>query len=149
MDTVEQLGGKYFYKGMHNLSAGELFFWIFVEEAQKQLGVGDVIALALVILGQPLKSTKWKPAGTTKSTSILSENLRRWVNIETGMRLPTLTNVSIKRRKFSYVTNLGAFSGRWIPILGVAFIANDVTTIAWKAVTTYHLIARNGDQLWG
>lgn len=26
MDTVEELKGTYFYKGMFNLSAGELFF---------------------------------------------------------------------------------------------------------------------------
>lgn len=106
---------------MHNLTAEELFFWVFLEEAQKQLGVNDVIALALFILGQPIKSTRAKPRGATKGTSILSENLRRWINIETRMQLPTLTNGSIRRRKFSYVTNLGAFAGRWIPILGITF----------------------------
>ncbi|MGG4625143.1 STM2901 family protein [Serratia odorifera] len=148
MDTVEELGGTYFYKGMINLSAGELFFWIFVEETQKQLGASDVVALALIILGQPIKGTRRKPAGSTKGTSILSENLRRWINIETGRRLPTLTNASIRRMKFSYVTNLGAFAGRWIPILGVIFIANDISTIAWKTTTTYNLIARKGDKLW-
>lgn len=30
MDTTEQLNGTYFYKGLHNLSAGELFFWVFL-----------------------------------------------------------------------------------------------------------------------
>lgn len=53
MDAVEELGNTYFYKGMFNLSAGELFFFIFLEEAQKQLGVNDVAVLALIILGQP------------------------------------------------------------------------------------------------
>lgn len=148
MDTTEQLNGTYFYKGMHNLTAGELFFWVFLEEAQKQLGVNDVIALALFILGQPIKSTRAKPRGATKGTSILSENLRRWINIETRMQLPTLTNGSIRRRKFSYVTNLGAFAGRWIPILGITFLLNDVATIGWKATTTYNHIARKEDKFW-
>ncbi|MBH1932305.1 hypothetical protein PJX95_14965 [Serratia rubidaea] len=149
MDTVEELHGTYFYKGMYNLNAGELFFWIFVEEAQKQLRVSDIVVLALIILGQPFKGTRRKPGNTTKGTSILSENLRRWINIETGKQLPTLTNGSIKRLKFSYVTNLGAFVGRWIPLLGIVFIANDVSTIAWKTTTTYNLIARKEDKLWG
>jgi len=78
IDTTEELNGTYFYKGLTNLSAGELFFFIFLEEAQKQLGTGDVVALALIILGQPTQSTRGKPAGATPGTSILSENLRRW-----------------------------------------------------------------------
>lgn len=149
MDTTEQLNGTYFYKGMHNLSAGELFFWVFLDEAQQQFNVADVAALALFILGQPSKTTRAKPAGATKGTSILSQNLRRWIDIEVGMQLPTLTNGSIKRRKFSYVTNLGAFAGRWIPVLGIMFLMNDVVTIGWKATSTYNLIAREGDRLWG
>lgn len=148
MDTTEQLNGTYFYKGMHNLSAGELFFWVFVEEAQKQLGADNVITLALIILGQPLRPTRRKPAGTTKGTSILSENLRRWINIETGMQLPTLTNKSIKELKFSYVTNLGAFTARWIPILGIVYTFNDVAKISWKTVINYNVIANKEDRLW-
>lgn len=49
MDTTEQLNGTYFFDGMSNLSAGELAFWIVVDEAQKQLGVEDIFALALII----------------------------------------------------------------------------------------------------
>ncbi len=41
MDTTEELNGTYFYKGLSNLTAGELFFFVFLEEA-KQLGVDDV-----------------------------------------------------------------------------------------------------------
>ncbi|EIC82144.1 hypothetical protein SPM24T3_23412 [Serratia sp. M24T3] len=48
-----QLNGKYFFNGMSNLSAGELAFWIVVDEAQKQLGVEDIFALALIIGGIP------------------------------------------------------------------------------------------------
>jgi len=147
MDTVEELAGTYFYKGMFNLTAGELFFFVFLDEAQKQLGVEDIATLALIILGQPTQTTRAKPAGTTKGTSILSANLRVWLNIRVN-RWPTLTTESIKRLKFRFVNNLGAFAGRWIPILGIGFILSDVTQNALKATHIYNLIAKNGDKLW-
>lgn len=147
MDTVEELRGTYFYKGMFNLSAGELFFFVFLDESQKQLGVEDVATLALIILGQPTQTTRAKPAGTTKGTSILSANLRAWLKIRVH-RWPTLTTESIKGLRFSYVNNLGAFAGRWIPILGIGFIINDVARIAWETTHTYNLIAKEGDKLW-
>ncbi|QGY30068.1 STM2901 family protein [Pantoea cypripedii] len=147
MDTTEQLNGTYFYKGLTNLTAGELFFFVFLEEAQKQLGAGDVVALALIILGQPTQSTRGKPAGATPGTSILSENLRRWLKFRVN-RWPTLTNESIRHLRFSYVTNLGAFAGRWIPVLGIAFMMNDVARIGFNTLNTYNQIAREGDRLW-
>lgn len=147
MDTVEELRGTYFYKGMFNLTAGELFFFVFLDEAQKQLGVEDLATLALIILGQPTQTTRAKPAGTTKGTSILSANLRVWLKIRVH-RWPTLTTESIKGLRFSYVNNLGAFAGRWIPILGIGFIMNDVVQVAWKTTHSYNLIAKEGDKLW-
>lgn len=50
--------------------------------------------------------------------------------------------------KFTYVTNLGAFVGRWIPIIGIVVIAADVSTIAYKATTKFNTIARGNDKLW-
>ncbi|WP_241647878.1 STM2901 family protein [Rosenbergiella metrosideri] len=147
MDTVEELKGTYFFNGMINLNAGELFFYIFLEEAQKKLGAEDIIALALIILGQPLQTTRAKPAGATKGTSVLSANLRILLKIKVN-RWPTLTTESIKKMRFSYVNNLGAFAGRWIPVLGIGFIMNDVTQIAWKTTQRYNLIAKEGDRLW-
>ncbi|MFK9906335.1 STM2901 family protein, partial [Klebsiella pneumoniae] len=37
MDTVEELNGTYFYKGVANISAGELFSGFFREGANKQV----------------------------------------------------------------------------------------------------------------
>nr|WP_317696357.1 hypothetical protein [Serratia sp. UGAL515B_01] len=108
MDTVEELGGTYFYKGMANLTPDELFFWVFLEETQKQLDVDDLSTLAFIILGQPTQSTRGKPKRVTPGTSILSEQLRRKLNFKVR-RLPTLTTESIRRLKFSYVNNLGGF----------------------------------------
>lgn len=147
MDTTEEFNGTYFFKGLTNLTAGELFFFVFLEEAQKQLGTDDIAALALIILGQPTQSTRGKPAQATPGTSILSENLRRWLKFRVN-RWPTLTNQSIRHLRFSYVTNLGAFAGRWIPILGVIFIMNEVLRIGFNALNTYNRIARGSDRIW-
>ena len=147
MDTVEELNGTYFYRGYSNLSAGELLFWIFLDEASDQFGVKDFLTVGLILLGQPEVATRGKPIGATPGTSILSTQLRHYLNIETR-RLPTLTTGSIKRLKFAYLTNLGAFVGRWIPILGIVIIAADVSTIAYKATTKYNTIARGKDKLW-
>lgn len=43
MDTVEELNGTYFYRGFSNLSAGELLFWVFLDETAEQLGTGGLI----------------------------------------------------------------------------------------------------------
>lgn len=147
MDTVEELNGTYFYRGFSNLSAGELLFWIFLDEASEQFGTTDFMTVGLILLGQPDIATRGKPVGATLGTSPLSSQLRHWLNIETR-RLPTLTSGSIRRLKFSYVTNLGAFVGRWIPILGLVIIAADVSTIAYKATAKYNTIARGKDKLW-
>lgn len=38
MDTIEELGGTYFYKGMFNLSAGELFSSFFSMKLKNSSG---------------------------------------------------------------------------------------------------------------
>ncbi len=118
MDTVEKLGGTYFYKESYNLSAGELFFWVFLDFVDEQLGVSDIVAAASIILGQPIRPTKGKFAGATKGTSIASVASRRYLNIELPFHLPTFTNASIRRLKPKFVNNLGAFVGRAVPVLG-------------------------------
>lgn len=40
MDTTEELNGTYFYHGQSNLSAGELFDVIFLEQFCDELGIG-------------------------------------------------------------------------------------------------------------
>ncbi|MBL5882268.1 STM2901 family protein [Lelliottia aquatilis] len=147
MDTVEELNGTYFYKGYYNLSAGELLFWVFLDETSEHFGTKDYLTIGLILLGQPEIATRGKPIGATPGKSFLSSQLRHHLNIRTR-RLPTLTTGSIKRLKFSYVRNLGAFVGRWIPVLGIIIIAADVSTIAYKVTTKYNTIARGNDKLW-
>lgn len=149
MDTVEELNGTYFYKGVCNISAGELFFWIFLDKINEQFGgIADVVAMSCIVLGMPILKTRGKPYGTTAGTSIASKHLRQILNVELPRRLPTFTEASITTLKPKYVTNLGAFVGRWVPVVGWVLIASDVTQIAYKTVTTYNTIAHENDRIW-
>jgi hypothetical protein len=149
MDTVEELNGTYFYKGVCNISSGELFFWILLDKIDEQFGgITDVIAMSSIILGLPLLKTRGKPYGATPGTSIASKYLRQALDIELPMRLATFTNGSIKRLKPRYVTNLGAFVGRWVPVVGWGMFAGDVAQIVFKTVNTYNMIARKEDRVW-
>ncbi|WP_455810971.1 STM2901 family protein [Pseudomonas graminis] len=148
MDTVEELRGTYFYKGISNLSAGELFFWVFLDAVNDQLGTSDIAAAACIILGQPTRPTRGKFSGATKGTSIASEMARRHLNVELPFRLPTFTNASLRTLKPKFVNNLGAFVGRAVPVLGWIIIASDVATIAYRSTVNYNRIARGGDKIW-
>ncbi|EML7264995.1 STM2901 family protein [Raoultella ornithinolytica] len=149
MDTVEQLNGTYFYKGVSNISSGELFFWIFLDKIDEQFGgIEDVVALACIILGLPILKTRGKPYGTTAGTSIASKYLRQILDVELPVRLATFTEASITTLKPKYVTNLGAFVGRWIPVVGWILIASDLSQIVYKTIATYNTIAHEKDRIW-
>ncbi len=82
MDTVEELQGTYFYKGICNISSGELFFWILLDKIDEQFGgITDIVAMACIILGLPLLKTRGKPYGATPGTSIASKYLRQVLDV--------------------------------------------------------------------
>lgn len=148
MDTVEQLNGTYFYKGISNISSGELFFWIFLDTVDEQFGgIKDLVAVSSLILGLPIIKTRAKPGTATPGTSIASKYSRQLLDIELPIRLPTLTNKSIELLKPMWVNNLGAFVGRTVPVIGWVILASDVAQIAYKAVSTYNMIARKEDRI--
>lgn len=60
MDTTEELNGTYFYHGQSNLSAGELFDVIFLEQFCDELGIG-IESGAAILAGQPWLKTRTKP----------------------------------------------------------------------------------------
>lgn len=83
MDKAEELNGTYFYKGIANISAGELFLWIFLDEVNEYFdGIADIVTVSLTLLGQPILKTRGKPRGATIGTSIASTAGRRWLNVE-------------------------------------------------------------------
>ncbi|MDK1183752.1 STM2901 family protein [Cronobacter turicensis] len=149
MDTVEELNGTYFYKGISNISAGELFFWIMLDEINDYFGnIGDLLTISLILLGQPILKTRGKPRGATPGTSIASAAGRRWLNIELPRPLPTFTNASIKTLRPMMTRNLGAFVGRTIPVVGWVLLAKDFATITFNVMNKYKKIARGNDKIW-
>lgn len=71
MDTTEELNGTYFYHGQSNLSAGELFDVIFIEQFCDELGIG-IESGAAILAGQPWLKTRTKPGEAIKGTSVIS-----------------------------------------------------------------------------
>lgn len=78
MDTTEELNGTYFYHGHANVTPGELFDLIFLEQLADSLGV-TTEAATLVLIGQPIipVSGKLAAAENTPGTSIASVLSRR------------------------------------------------------------------------
>ncbi|MEP8984047.1 STM2901 family protein [Enterobacter cloacae] len=149
MDTVEALNGTYFYKGICNISAGVLFFWILLDKIEEQFGgIEDALTMSCIVLGLPLLKTRNKPYGTTAGTSIASKYLRQYLNVELPVRLPTLTEASIATLKPKYVTNLGAFVGRGLPVIGWTLVASDLAQICYKTLKMYNTIAYKKDRIW-
>lgn len=146
MDTVEQLNG-YFYKGMLNLSAGELAFWITVDEAEKQLGVKDLYALASIIGGINFIPVPGKPRTATAGTSPLSLTLRKIITYKLSTRWKSPTWKTMLGGGWAKTTSLGGLIGRWIPWVGVAITAYDATMITFNSIRHYNLIAKPGDRL--
>lgn len=72
MDTVEELNGTYFYDGSSNLSAGELFFWIMIDETFDHLGITDIAAMTGIYVGSNSLTVAGKFAGATPGTSVAS-----------------------------------------------------------------------------
>lgn len=55
MDTTEQVNGTYYYNSKSNLSSHELLFWVFLDTAAIHFGVDNIMTIALIMLGQPIK----------------------------------------------------------------------------------------------
>lgn len=53
MDTTEEAKGTYWYHGHSNVTPGELFDLIFIEQLADSLGV-TTEAVTLMLIGQPL-----------------------------------------------------------------------------------------------
>ncbi|WP_321806828.1 STM2901 family protein [Burkholderia sp. BCC1993] len=151
MGAAEKVGGVYYYYGMDNLTAGELFFWIMVDESMNQLGVDDAVSIGMILLGKNNLSTRVKPGGAIKGTSRASQFSRRVfqkAQFPFGLKLPTLVGGPVRDLKVRMVRNIGTFVGRTIPVAGWVILASDICIIAHKAANHYNRVAREGDRLW-
>src|SRR5215207_4996676 len=91
MDTTEELNGTYFYHGHTNVTPGELFDLIFLEQFCDELGIG-IESGAAILAGQPWLKTRQKPRDATKGTSVVSKYgrmLLKDARTPFGIRVPT------------------------------------------------------------
>lgn len=152
MDTVEELGGTYFYNGLINLTAHELLLAIFVQKTLEQLGQQDTFAATAILLGRRDLLTRTKPSGALSGTSRASKmarNVFKNSKFPFGLKLPSVIGspLSLKTFKIRMVANIGTFAGRAIPVIGWVILASDVSVITIRAMTTYNKIALAEDRL--
>lgn len=154
MDTTELLNGTYFYGGLENLSAGELFFWIMVDVTAEHFtgveGAGqDIIATAAAYVGRNTIAVSGKLANATPGTSLASVYARKYLQkYRLPFPLPTFIVTNKPWPIKAIMTHkLGTFVGRTIPVVGWAVLASDVGIIVWKTLNRYNKIANKGDRL--
>lgn len=152
MDTTEQLHGTYFYGGLTNLSAGELYFWIMIDvTAEHFSGTKDILAIAAIYSGQNVIDVSGKLNGAWKGTSYASVYSRKLLrDYRLPFRLPTWIQNPQKPLQMKRIMThkLGTFVGRSIPVLGWVIMAADVAEIGWKTTVKYNRIANKDDRIW-
>lgn len=136
--------------GIHSdLTPQELFFLVFLDETQEQLGIKDLAAVSGIIVGHPFLSTRGKFAGATKGTSIASKVARKLLPFEIKYKiLPTLTLKSVANLKIIFTRNIGTFVGRAIPVVGQVVLTYDAFRISFNAVRNYNRIVKKEDQIF-
>lgn len=153
MDTTEQLNGTYFYGGLSNLSASELFFWVMVDVTAEHFSgtkeiARDVMAAAAIYAGQNNIEVSGKLANATPGTSWASKHARmRLQKYRIPFPMPTIVGNPFNM-KLIMTRKLGTFVGRAVPVVGWFVIAADVAQISWHAVNRYNTIARKEDKIW-
>ncbi|EPR3509293.1 hypothetical protein QZQ41_09965 [Serratia marcescens] len=152
MDTIEELGGTYFYAGRTNLSASEMLFMVFCEETAHQLGIEDLGAIVAVVSGLNVSKTRGKFRGNIKDTSYASRGARKVFGKKTfpgNVKLPSVVGgYPPSTMRIILTRKMGTFVGRAVPVVGWIIIAKYITEIAFRSVTRYNSIARGNDKLW-
>ena len=144
MDTTEELNGTYFYHGFPNLTAGELFDVIFLEEFCEDLRI-DSVSGAAILAGQPWLRTRNKPDGAIKGTSVISKYARIILkDVKTPFGIRVKTPVGVKMRT---TNRLAAVIARYVPWLGWASLVTTLYRISNRTQVKYNLIARPQDRI--
>lgn len=150
MDTIEELGGTYFYHGHANVTAPELFNLIFIESLSDYLGL-DTSATVMIIIGQPWIpiSGKLSAATNTPGTSVISKIARAMFKekrLPFGVRLEAPMGKGSKM-KMVPTSKIAPFIGRWTPWLGYAQIVIMLQLVSKRTRNKYNLIARPSDRI--
>lgn len=144
MDTTEQLGGSYFYKGYSNLTPLELFYLIWLDATSQHLDI-EIIAALMIVSGQPMLPTRTKPGTATPGTSLSSIVFRRMlpdVRLPRGIRIPSLVGKTFIQLHVSMTNSLNAGVARNVPWIGYALAGYAVARIARDTRGTYNRIVK-------
>ncbi|MCK7431295.1 STM2901 family protein [Enterobacter chengduensis] len=145
MDTIEESGGTYFYRGNSNVTPHELFLLIFAEGLANHLGV-TVETAATILAGQPLIPKRKVLGASGSRTSVASKLARRILKgarFPGGMRVETIIGMGKTRQ----TNKVGAVVGRVVPFVGYAQAVIIFALVAKETRNTYNLIARPKDRI--
>lgn len=150
MDTTEEINGSYFYHGHPNVTPGELFDLIFIEQLADVLGM-TTEGVSMVLIGQPFipVSGKLAAAENTPGTSIASIASRRLLKdarFPFGLK-PSAPMGKLSKLKMVPTIQIATFLGRWIPFIGYAELIITVQLVAKRTREKYNLIARPSDRI--
>lgn len=150
MDTTEELNGTYFYHGHANVTPGELFDLIFLEQLADSLGV-TTEAATLVLIGQPIIPVSGKLAAAentpgTSIASVLSRRILKDTRFPFGIR-PSAPMGKFSKLKMVPTNKIATFIGRWIPFIGYAQLIIMLEVVAKNTRNKYNLIARPKDRI--
>lgn len=145
MDTIEESGGAYFYRGNSNVTPQELFLLIFAEGLANHLGV-TIETAATILAGQPLIPKRKVLGASGSRTSVASKLARRilkGVRFPGGMRVETMIGMGKTRQ----TNKVGAVVGRVVPFVGYAQAVIVFALVAKETRNKYNLIARPKDRI--
>lgn len=145
MDTIEESGGTYFYRGNSNVTPQELFLLIFAEGLANHLGV-TIETAATILAGQPLIPKRKVLGASGSRTSVASKLARlilKGVRFPGGMRVETMIGMGKTRQ----TNKVGAVVGRVVPFVGYAQAVIVFTLVAKETRNKYNLIARPKDRI--
>lgn len=150
MDTTEEINGTYYYHGHANVTPGELFDLIFIEQLADALGM-TTEGICMVLIGQPVIPVSGKLSAATNTpgtsvASIISRKVLGDARFPLGLR-PGAPMGKLSKLKMVPTNKIATFLGRWIPFIGYAELLIMVQLVAKRTREKYNLIARPTDRI--
>lgn len=150
MDTTEEAYGTYWYHGHANVSPGELFDLIFIEQLADALGI-TTEAATLVLIGQPFIPVKGKLSAATNTpgtsvASVLCRKLLKQARFPYDVRLHAPMG-KLSKLKLVPTNQIATFIGRWLPFIGHAQLIVTLLMVTKHTRDKYNFIARPKDRI--
>ncbi|WP_260433806.1 STM2901 family protein [Burkholderia sp. Bp8998] len=131
-----------------NLTPQELFLLIAVDVACDELGIDEVVGIAMILLGQRFVPTRGKFGGAVKGTSVASRVSRKLLPYEIKHKiLPTVTSFkSFVLLRVKFTRELGVFVGRAVPVVGWIITAADISIIMYRSAIKCNGLVKREDR---